>query len=464
MRARLFKGEPESGSGMPSDVVAPNISESPDLAKQNAIQMLKSTEQKVIGAILQKNELFDVANTIINEATFTSKSARIAFVAISQIIEGRIEGVAVASTITVASQPTVLPVVSHSELEKWLDESVSSNEQLFVSLAHVMREAATERGIHVTLAKADAVAAEDLSAEEKANKIAALLASTSEIKELPMISMGKAAVNAVAQMMDAAESGESLFGIDTGFSELNFLLNGYQGAKLIVLASRPSVGKSALAIATGLGAAKSGANVVMASLEMYATELSKRGLSKLSGVDAQSIRSGALDEAEWSALVTAAEELTRIPFEIVDLPILSFAALAGLARRLRRAGKLDLLIIDYLQIMDTSGSAAKGREGQISEISRNLKTLSMALNIPIIVLSQLNRDIENRIGGLPKLSDLRESGAIEQDADIIMFVHRDVDDQSIEQTAELILAKQRDGPIGTIPIRFCKRTASYSDF
>ncbi len=199
-------------------------------------------------------------------------------------------------------------------------------------------------------------------------------------------------------------------------------------------------------------------------MEMKAKELSKRALAIVSEVDSHALRIGALSESDWEAVVSAAEYLKTLPFDVVDLPSVNLSALTNLCRRLHREGKLKLLIVDYLQIMETSGSKNSTREQEVAALSRGLKKLAMALGIPVIALSQLNRSVETRITRRPQMSDLRESGAIEQDADVIMFIHREAaaDGASmLEGTAEVIVEKQREGPTGVVTLGYAKNNTRF---
>ncbi|MFT5584017.1 MAG: replicative DNA helicase [Cognaticolwellia sp.] len=254
----------------------------------------------------------------------------------------------------------------------------------------------------------------------------------------------------------ASNSGE-VTGIPTGFIDMDRILAGFQRSDLIVLAARPAMGKTALALNFAQRAAIAGYGVGVFSLEMAAGQLAMRVLGSEARVDAGKMRTGMLSKAEdWPALEAANETLYHAPMFIDDSPGLSITQVRSKARRLKaRNPNLSLIVIDYLQLMSAN---AQSREQEISAISRGLKHMAKELDLPVLALSQLNRAVEQRADKRPMVSDLRESGAIEQDADIIMFIYRDEyynpDTTTEPNVAEIIIAKQRNGPTGTVKLFF----------
>ena len=248
-------------------------------------------------------------------------------------------------------------------------------------------------------------------------------------------------------------------GVPTGFYELNKLTAGLQGGDLIIIAGRPSMGKSALATNIGQKAAEAGYPVALFSLEMSKESLVLRMLCGEARVDGQKVRTGHLGDREMPRLAMAAARLAELPFYIDDTPALSVMEVRSRSRRLMRdVGQRGLIIVDYLQLMRANRDV-DSREQEISMISRSLKGLAKELDVPVVALSQLNRQVESRADKRPMLSDLRESGAIEQDADLIAFVYRDefYNKASTEEgVAEIIIAKQRNGPLGTAKLLFRK--------
>jgi replicative DNA helicase len=246
-------------------------------------------------------------------------------------------------------------------------------------------------------------------------------------------------------------------GVPSGFTDLDNLTAGFQPSDLIIIAARPSMGKTALALNIAYHAAyQAQVPVAFFSLEMSKQQLVRRLLSSIGEVDASNLRRAFLSTMEWANLQTAAGYLLDCPIYIDDTPAATVLDLRAKARRLKAEGKLGLVVIDYLQLM-RGRADAPSREQEISEISRSLKALAKELNVPVMALSQLNRRVEERPNKRPQLADLRESGAIEQDADVIIFIYRDEiyrEDSPDKGTAEVIVGKQRNGPTGKLTLIF----------
>jgi len=247
-------------------------------------------------------------------------------------------------------------------------------------------------------------------------------------------------------------------GIETGFEDLDEKTAGLQASDLIIVAGRPSMGKTALAINIAENAAiKNGLSVAIFSMEMSGEQLAMRMLASLARIDQQKIRTGKLEsDDDWARLVATVSMMQGKKMFIDDTPALTPAELRARCRRLAREQSLDLIIIDYLQLMQVPGTK-ENRATEISEISRSLKAMAKELKVPVMALSQLNRSLEQRPNKRPLMSDLRESGAIEQDADVIIFIYRDEvynEDSMDKGKAEIIIGKQRNGPIGTINLAF----------
>ena len=266
----------------------------------------------------------------------------------------------------------------------------------------------------------------------------------------------------------AREKG-GLTGVASGFNDLDKLTSGFQPSDLILVAARPSMGKTAftLNIATNV-AVRSQQPVVFFSLEMSKEQLVQRMLCSEGAIDSQRLRTGELGDEDWEHLIAAADRLTNAPVYIDDTPGITIMELRSKARRVKAEHGLSLIIIDYLQLMQ--GRSSKGsdnRQQEISEISRSLKALARELKVPVIALSQLSRSVESRQVKRPMLSDLRESGSLEQDADIVMFLYReDYYDKETEQKnlTEIIIAKHRNGPIDTVKLYFNKEFTRFANF
>lgn len=254
-------------------------------------------------------------------------------------------------------------------------------------------------------------------------------------------------------------------GLPTGYRRLDDLTSGMQKGDFIVLAARPSVGKTALALRLAQHVAEAGFPVGFFSLEMSAEQLTLRLLSSESRVQHQAIRNATISSDEWIDLTHAAARLAEMKFFIDDTPMQTIVDVRSKARKLKMDHNIDLLVIDYLQLLQGSGWH-ENRHQEVSAISRSLKALAKELSIPIIALSQLSRAVDSRVDKRPLLSDLRESGAIEQDADVIMFLYRDVlynPDTEDPNGAELIIGKQRNGPTGTVNLRFHRELTTFED-
>ncbi len=306
---------------------------------------------------------------------------------------------------------------------------------------------------------------------------------------------------AAIEMAEAAYKREGqLTGTSIGFTDLDKLLGGLQASDLIILAGRPSMGKTALATNMAYNAARlcrfdidangqkkvsDGAVVGFFSLEMSAEQLATRILAEASGVSSDRIRKGDLSNEEFQRVVEANQELARLPFFIDDTPALSVAQLRTRARRLKRQHSLSMIVVDYLQLLrSTSTRASDNRVQEISEITRGLKALAKELDVPVLALSQLSRAVEQREDKRPQLADLRESGSIEQDADVVMFIYRpeyylartepdlgteehekwQMKMDEVHNLAETIIGKQRHGPTGTVKLVFTGELTRFSDF
>ena len=313
-------------------------------------------------------------------------------------------------------------------------------------------------------------------------------------------SFGEATKEALYLAEKALNSGGHLSGFTTGLDSVNSKIGGLHKSDLIIVAGRPGMGKSALATNIGFSAAKrmlqdqedgiepaksAGAAVALFSLEMSADQLATRVLAEQSGISSENLRMGRISQQEFRSLARAAAELQSLPLYIDDTPGLTIAALRARARRLKRQKGIGIIIVDYLQLLQGTGKGSSGdnRVQEISEISRGLKQLAKELDVPVIALSQLSRAVEQREDKRPQLSDLRESGSIEQDADIVLFIYREdyylaarqpADDHPevdkwreemarVYGLAEVIVAKQRHGSTGKVRLKFDSRITKFSD-
>lgn len=274
------------------------------------------------------------------------------------------------------------------------------------------------------------------------------------------------------QIDELARHKDELAGVGTGFKDVDDLFWGWRGGDLLILAARPAVGKTSFALNVAANAAKHGASVALFSLEMSATQLVQRILCSEARVNLSKLRTGSLTDADWAPILSATDSLSKLDLWIDDTPGLSLLEMRAKARRQLRDKERGLIIVDYLQLMQPTKARRDGnRSVEVAEISRGLKVLAKELDVPILSLSQLSRAVEMRGNKRPMLSDLRESGSIEQDADIVMFIDRSTDEAEAEQdgrpplgTADLIVAKHRNGATRDIRLSFAAEYTKFGDY
>jgi replicative DNA helicase len=265
------------------------------------------------------------------------------------------------------------------------------------------------------------------------------------------------------------ENQDNVMGYGTGYYDLDYMTSGLHPSDLLVLAARPAMGKTSFALNLAQNVAKlNDKPAIIFSLEMSKEQLAQRLICAEAKINAQRIKTGFLSESDWPKLTEAIGTLADSPIYIDDTPAITVMEVRGKARRLKALEKkeLGLIVIDYLQLMSGSGNSDGNRVQEISQISRNLKALARELNVPIVALSQLSRAVESRTDKRPMLSDLRESGAIEQDADIVVFIYRDeyYNHESVDKNiAEIIIAKHRNGPVGTVKLFFEKEHTRFEN-
>lgn len=275
--------------------------------------------------------------------------------------------------------------------------------------------------------------------------------------------ISKIVMESLKNIEKAHNTDGTVTGIASGFTDLDYKTTGFQPSDLILLAARPSMGKTALALNIALHvAAVERKHVAIFSLEMSKEQLVKRLLSQESHVDSQKLRTGNLQDNEWAALIEGGEIVGKSLLEIDDTPGITVSELRSKCRKLQMEKGLDMIIIDYLQLMSGS-KKAESRQNEVSEISRSLKAIARELSVPILALSQLNRKAEERSDHRPQLSDLRESGAIEQDADVVMFIDRERNETEEANKATVIIAKQRNGPIGDVNLMWLPKYTQFRD-
>ncbi|MDH5204963.1 MAG: replicative DNA helicase [Hylemonella sp.] len=438
-------------------------------------------ESSVLGGLLLDNAAWDRVGDLLHDDDFYRYEHKLIYAAMGALIN--------------ASKPAdVITVFEHLQSQGKAEEAgglayLNSLAQYVPSAGNIRRygEIVRERAILRKL-----VAASDEIAGNAFNPKGRPVATILDESEQKIFSIGEEGSrmkrgfqgmdSLVVQLLDRvqemADNPNDITGVPTGFYDLDRMTAGLQPGDMVVLAARPSMGKTAFAVNIAEHVAlNEGLPVAVFSMEMGAAQLAVRIVGSIGRIDQGHLRTGKLTDEEWPRLTEAIEKLRNISMHIDETAGLTPSELRASARRLsRQCGKLGLIVVDYLQLMSGSGSSDENRATELGEISRGLKMLAKELGCPVIALSQLNRSVESRPDKRPMMSDLRESGAIEQDADIIMFIYRDeyyTKDACKEPgVAEIIIAKQRNGPTGTVKLAFLKNltrfenlaSGSYGDF
>ena len=424
-------------------------------------------EQSVLGAMLIKKEAITQAQELLRPDDFYREAHRIVFetmlelagdneavdlVTLTEALRKKemLEKVGGISFITALANyvPTAANIVYHAQIVKEKSE-----------LRHLI-DAATE------IASAAYEATDDVKdiMDDAEKKILAVAANQTGGAFEPIRNI---VIDTVGRVETLYENQGGLTGISTGFRDLDRDTSGLQKSDLILVAARPSMGKTAFTLNIATYAAMHGHTVAFFSLEMSKEQLVQRMLCSEGGIDSQRLRTGQLEDADWDRLINTADRISKASIYIDDTAGINVMDLRSKARRLKAEHGLDLIVIDYLQLMQgRARSSSDNRQQEISEISRSLKALARELDVPVVALSQLSRSVESRTVKKPMLSDLRESGSLEQDADIVMFLYReDYYDQETERKniTEVIIAKHRNGPIGTIELFFQKEFTKFRD-
>ncbi|MDB5816628.1 MAG: dnaB [Rhizobacter sp.] len=431
-------------------------------------------EQSVLGGLLIDNSAWDRAGDLLTETDFYRHEHRLIYTAIGALINASKP----ADVITVFEQLQGIGKAQECGGLPYLNalaQSVPSAANLR-RYAEIVRERAILRKL---VSASDEIATAAFNPQgrpvtqildESEGKIFRIGEEGSRARQ-GFQGMDSLVVDLLDRVTELSENGaEEVTGVRTGFYDLDRMTAGFQPGDLIVLAARPSMGKTAFALNIGEHVAVAeGLPVVVFSMEMGAAQLALRMVGSLGRINQQHLRTGALGDDEWSRLSEAVEKLRNVSMFIDESPGLTPSELRARARRqARQCGKLGLIIVDYLQLMSGSGSGnGENRATEIGEISRGLKALAKELQCPVIALSQLNRSVETRTDKRPMMSDLRESGAIEQDADVIMFIYRDdyyTKEASKEPgVAEIIIGKQRNGPTGSVKLAFLKPLTKFDN-
>ncbi|MDE5932102.1 MAG: replicative DNA helicase [Lachnospiraceae bacterium] len=413
-------------------------------------------EQSVIGSMIMDREAIVVASEIITGDDFYSKQYGILF---ETMVELNDEGKPV-DLVTLQDrlkEKDVPPEVSSLEFVRDLITAVptSANIKFY---ANIVAEKSTLRRLiklNEEIANTCYVGKESLEVilEDTEKRIFDLVQRRNMEDFVPI---RQVVMNAMDRIEKASHNKGNVTGVATGFIDLDYKTAGMQPSDLILIAARPSMGKTAFVLNIAEYVAfRQNQTVAIFSLEMSKEQLVNRLFSMESKVDSQHLRTGNLSDDEWEKLIESAGVIGKSNLIIDDTPGISISELRSKCRKYKLEHHLDMIIIDYLQLMTGSGRSTDSRQQEISDISRSLKALARELNVPVMALSQLSRAVEQRPDHRPMLSDLRESGAIEQDADVVMFIYRDDyynKDTERKNISEIIIAKQRNGPIGTVEL------------
>ena len=430
-------------------------------------------EQSVLGGLLLDNSAWDKAGDMLGDGDFYRYEHRLIYAAIGKLVGASRP----ADVITVFEQLQNLGKAEECGGLSYLNalaQSVPSAANMR-RYAEIVRDRAILRKL---ISASDEIATQAFNPQGRAvaqildeaeGRIFQIGEEGSRTRQ-GLQSMDQLVMQLIDRVTELAENGaEEVTGVRTGFFDLDRMTAGLQPGDLIVLAARPSMGKTALALNICEHVAiHEGLPVVVFSMEMGASQLALRMVGSQGRIDQQHLRTGALRDDEWGRLTEAVDRLSKASIFIDETPALNPAELRARARRqARQCGRLGLIVVDYLQLMSgTGGSSDENRATVIGEISRGMKSLAKELQCPIIAVSQLNRSVESRTDKRPMMSDLRESGAIEQDADVIIFIYRDdyYNKESKEPgVAEIIIGKQRNGPVGTIKLTFLKPLTKFDN-
>ena len=425
-------------------------------------------EQSILGGILLENDALNHVLEVLNGEDFYHASHRRIFLSMLELYEKSepIDLVTLTDTLNMRNQ---LDAVGGGPYLTSLVDSVPTAANISY-YAKITKEKSILRALINVASEITSMSYEDTgNVDEVLDQAERAIFAISENKIKPSFypirEMVKDSFKAIERLY---EKKELVTGVPTGFEGIDRLTAGFQASDLIIIAGRPSMGKTSFALNISQYAAiEARIPVGIFSLEMSKEQLSLRMLCSEAKVDVQKLRSGFLGENDWPKLTRAAGSLSEAPIFIDDTPALSVLEMRAKSRRLKSEHGLGLIIVDYLQLMRGS-SGAERREQEISEISRSLKALAKELGIPVVALSQLNRKVEDRHDRRPQLADLRESGAIEQDADVITFIYRDEiynksDDNPNKGTAEIIIGKQRNGPVGAVKLAFLDKYTTFEN-
>jgi len=459
---------------------------------QNDIKELPNNieaEQSVIGSILLNNEIFDEINLLINSKNFYDPMHQKIYMAIEKLIYSGM----LANPITLKNyfenEKDELNIPNY--LFKITKFSTSSRQAIEYSKLiydlYVKRELIKISENIIDTAKSNDLDNDGKSIIENFEKSLFDLAEKGSFSS-SLVKFDEAMKMTIEMASSAYKNEEGIVGVPTGLTDLDYRLGGLHKSDLLIIAGRPSMGKTALATNIAFNAAKKIQNdgrkstIAFFSLEMSSEQLSTRILAEQSRIKSNDIRRGKISEEQFDKFIEISKNISELPLYIDETPAISIAALSNRARRIKRLYGLDMVVVDYIQLMKAS-NFREGRVQEISEITQGLKALAKELSVPVLALSQLSRAVEHRDDKKPQLSDLRESGSIEQDADVVMFVYREAyylqgkeprpatvehaewqaKMNDVSHLAEIIIGKQRHGPTGNVMLEFEAMFTKFKD-
>ena len=430
------------------------------MAEENAIKRVMphsiEAEQSVIGAMLMDAEAIEIASEMLKEEDFYARQYGVLFSAILQMHQ-KGEAVDPVTLQTRLREKNLPPEIYSSTMILDLIDLVPTSANIKSYAGIVSEKSLLRKMIRANEEIAGACYNQKEELEEIMNQAEKKIFEISQRRDSSgFVPIRQIVLNAIEKIEYASHIKGNVTGLSTGFTDLDNRTAGFQNSDLILIAARPSMGKTALVLNIAQHMVlKENRCAAIFSLEMSKEQLTNRLFSMESHVDAQKIRTGELTEAEWADLIESAGNIGESKLIIDDTPAITVQEMRSKCRKYKMEFGLEMVIIDYLQLMSGSGRSGESRQQEISDISRSLKALARELNVPVVALSQLSRAVESRPNHRPMLSDLRESGAIEQDADVVMFIYRDDyynPDSEKKGVAEIIIAKQRNGPIGTVEL------------
>lgn len=437
-----------------------------EILSQQGLPSNLEAERALLGAVMSNNDLAEEALVILKDHDFYSPAHQRVFRTMRAL---RLDGTAI--------DPVTVTELLHRHGELEASGGAEYVADLLTGIPHlssvdhyiqIIKQHSLRRQI---IGSANAIMSEAYTGSDDAAVLLAraeqsILEVGGQLLRTSMVPLGDLARETLKTFDALLDRRASVTGIATKFVDLDDMTSGLQPSDLLILAARPSVGKTAFALSLALNAAREGKTVAFFSLEMSAEQLFFRLLSMESKVDLQSLRRGMVSKGKLAEVEMSFDSLASLPMLVDDSPVLTTLEMGAKLRRIKSARGLDLVLVDYLQLMSGVGRP-ENRNQEVSAVSRGLKALAKELQVPVVALSQLSRAPEKRGEGKePILSDLRDSGSIEQDADVVLFLHRNTanrDDPEVRTQARLIVAKQRNGPTGHISLTFLEHLAQFAN-